>query len=81
MAHRPGGAGGGGQAFRELGVQCQVLRKKEGSKEFGAELKALEARLKRVQLQARPRPRRTRDARRRRPATHRHLRPPSSPPG
>jgi hypothetical protein len=41
------------QAFRELAVQCQLLRKKEGSKDFGPELKAMEARLKRLQLQAR----------------------------
>ena len=49
-----GMGGGAGQAFRELGVQCQLLRKKEGSKDFGPELKAMEARLKRVQLQVGP---------------------------
>ena len=39
------------QGFRELGLQCQVVRKKEGSKDFAPELKALEARLKRLALQ------------------------------
>lgn len=38
-------------SFREARMQCQVLKKKEGSKDFPMEVKALEARLKSLEGQ------------------------------
>lgn len=39
------------QAFRDARLQCQVISKKQGTKEFPNEIKLLEAKLKRLEVQ------------------------------